>query len=128
MTNTIIINTATAMSFGALTAIALGSPIGATGGALLGFCNFVTTQITDRLIKHNQSDSSFIQIAKTIATVCIIFFSGWKLGAASGINMSLKSWTVLSSASWGLSVAVGTIIKIIYAGNKKSDITANING
>lgn len=108
MSNNITTHLALNTTSSALAAIALGSPIGAIGGALHGFCHTVTYKITEGLIKTNDLDSSFDRLTKQIVNFSISLFGAWKLGAALGVNMSLKSCFFLNLASIpiGLSIAL----------------------
>lgn len=106
-TNNHLIHPIASMATHAAAAFVLASPIGATGGAIYGFCYAVSSIIATELIKKN---TRIFQI--TIFFVSV--FSGWQIAAALGVNMSLKSAIFLSVVSLSMGVALSfTVVSFV---------------
>ncbi len=110
----VLVSAATLSSY-ALGAVAVGSPIGAFGGAVYGFAADLTTRVAERCIPVWRQDASLVKTAKYTAHVVSALLVGWKALTVCGLNMNLKNVVILNGVSLGILIGVGLGIIVIMA-------------
>jgi len=100
----------------ALGAVVWAHPVGAAGGAIYAvsnfFCSKVTNLVAEKLNPSKidpQTGTPIFNWANSVATLAIGLFSGWKLAALLGVNMSLKSLVMLQIYAIGAGLGIGAL-------------------